>query len=91
MPWPLEGVGSTGPGICWATGQPWHSLPALPRGPRDTPLPGVLHAETVAQRDPRKGHKCRHYTSLPPGTQAGSLLVGVWAHHHFTHTCLERW
>lgn len=54
----------------------------LPRGPRDAPLPGVLHAETVAQCDPGEGHKRRHHTSLPPGTWVGPLLVGIWARLH---------
>lgn len=83
MPRPQKGVGSTGPTVCWVTGQPGCSVthssphPPLPRGARDTPLPGVLHAEIVAQRDPGEGCECRHRTSLPSGTQAGSLLMGI--------------
>lgn len=54
-----------------------HCCPS-PRGPRDTPLPGVLHAEIVAQRGPGKGHECRHHTPLPSGTwQASPTLWPV--------------
>lgn len=67
------------------------SLLALPRGPCAAPLPGLLHAEVVAQCGPREGRESRHHPPLPPSTWEALSQQGFGFTLTPAHTCPETW